>query len=112
MSEAILSNEYCDTLSELFNIGMGRAAKSLSEMVREEVILSVPNMRAMSHQEALDMYIEKDSGQLMPLNKFLMANLAAMPCCSSQMNQVKSLSGVLSATWLWAVTLMKLSKKR
>lgn len=64
MSEAILSNEYCDTLGELFNIGMGRAAKSLSEMVREEVILSVPNLRAMSHQEALDMYIKKDSGQL------------------------------------------------
>ncbi|MDP2560158.1 chemotaxis protein CheC [Psychrobium sp. 1_MG-2023] len=44
MNQALLSDEHNDTLCELFNIGMGRAANSLSEMVHEEVILSVPQL--------------------------------------------------------------------
>lgn len=56
MSVPILSDEYCDTLGELFNIGMGRAAKSLSDMVREEVLLSVPSLHAIHYEEALVLY--------------------------------------------------------
>jgi len=56
MNDQILSDENCDTLNELFNIGMGRAAKSLSEMVNEEVLLSVPSLQALSYQGALKLF--------------------------------------------------------
>ena len=38
----ILSELENDLLGELFNIGVGRAANSLSQMVNQEVTLSVP----------------------------------------------------------------------
>ncbi|NRA59336.1 MAG: chemotaxis protein CheC [Psychrobium sp.] len=54
MSESIMSDDYCDTLCELFNIGMGRAAASLSEMIDEEVLLSVPSLEAVSYRDAME----------------------------------------------------------
>lgn len=41
-----------DTLIEIFNIGVGRAAHSLSQIVQEEVKLSVPSLRILSFREA------------------------------------------------------------
>ncbi|UXY14152.1 chemotaxis protein CheC [Chitiniphilus purpureus] len=41
-----------DTLTEFFNIAMGRAASTLSRMVNEEVALSVPQMRFVQRSEA------------------------------------------------------------
>lgn len=41
-----------DALAELLNIGVGSAAASLSEMVGEEVLLSVPSVQLMSRAEA------------------------------------------------------------
>jgi len=42
-----------DAIVELLNIGMGRAASSLSEMVAEEVLLSVPEVFLVSRDEAI-----------------------------------------------------------
>jgi len=61
MSNSVLSEEYCDTLGELFNIGMGRAANSLSDMVGEEVILSVPDLKAIQYQDALTLFTSMSS---------------------------------------------------
>lgn len=44
-----------DMLTELFNIGMGNAAAALSEMVSEEVLLSIPQI---SFMEKLASHIE------------------------------------------------------
>lgn len=38
----LLNTDQLDTLAELFNIGVGKAAAVLSEMVNEEVSLSIP----------------------------------------------------------------------
>ena len=43
-----------DALGELFNIGMGRASASLSEMVGEEVELSVPLVEILPYSEAIE----------------------------------------------------------
>jgi chemotaxis protein CheC len=48
-----------DTLKELFNIGIGRAASSLSEMVDDEVFLSVPYLTIVSREEAIEMIVER-----------------------------------------------------
>jgi len=48
-----LSELQKDALGELLNIGMGRASASLSEMVGEEVLLSVPKVDTLSQKEAI-----------------------------------------------------------
>jgi len=48
-----LSEFQKDALGELLNIGMGRASASLSEMVGEEVELSVPQVETLSQNEAI-----------------------------------------------------------
>lgn len=40
-----------DTLAELFNIGVGQAAASLSTMTQQEVLLSIPAVTLMSSKE-------------------------------------------------------------
>lgn len=42
-----------DALSELVNLGVGSAALGLREMVREEVLLSVPNVCIVSREQAV-----------------------------------------------------------
>lgn len=41
-----------DVLSEIFNIGVGKAAAALSQLAREEVTLSVPRVIMMQHLDA------------------------------------------------------------
>ena len=41
-----------DAIVELLNIGMGVAARSLSEMVNEEISLSIPSLEMLSRQSA------------------------------------------------------------
>ena len=53
MSDSKLSELENDALAEIINIGMGRAADSLSQMVSEEVSLSVPMLNVISGQDAL-----------------------------------------------------------
>ena len=53
-----------DMLTELFNLGMGNAAAALSEMVSEEVLLSVPNIQYMKKNELTKMLSENSGGQI------------------------------------------------
>jgi chemotaxis protein CheC len=48
-----LSDLELDALTELVNIGVSRAATSLREMVREQVLLSVPSLNLVSREEAI-----------------------------------------------------------
>lgn len=47
-----LTDDQRDAITELLNIGMGRAADALSQMVKEEVYLSVPFLELLSRCEA------------------------------------------------------------
>ena len=46
-----LTDLHIDALSEVFNVGAGRAAASLSEIVGEEVKLSIPSIEIFSRQD-------------------------------------------------------------
>jgi chemotaxis protein CheC len=48
-----------DTITELLNIGMGRAAAALSEMVGEEVALTVPFVEVLSRRDAAGLVRDK-----------------------------------------------------
>jgi chemotaxis protein CheC len=47
----ITQEEFDDALSELVNVGVGRAASSLSAMVKERIELSVPKVMTISFQD-------------------------------------------------------------
>ncbi|MBF0453800.1 MAG: chemotaxis protein CheC [Magnetococcales bacterium] len=53
-----------DALMELFNIGIGRAANSLSEMVNDEVILSIPHISVITRSHAVEMIVERASDHI------------------------------------------------
>ena len=60
-----------DAMAELLNIGMGRAASVLSEMVGEEVLLSVPFVDLMSRHDATGFLMEKSCDRVIAvLQKF------------------------------------------
>ncbi|HYG31845.1 MAG TPA: chemotaxis protein CheC [Methylophilaceae bacterium] len=42
-----------DALTEIFNIGMGRAAHSLSQMANDEITLAVPSLAVVTYEEAV-----------------------------------------------------------
>jgi len=59
-----LSEFQRDAIGELLNIGMGRASASLSEMVGEEVELSVPKVEIISHEQAVNDINEKVGSEI------------------------------------------------
>jgi len=48
----ILDDFFVDAVAEVLNVGMGSAAAALSEMISEEVKLSVPGVEFVSSLEA------------------------------------------------------------
>jgi chemotaxis protein CheC len=53
-----------DALGELFNLGVGRAAHSLSQIVRDEVELSAPVVSLMPASEVADVLLGADMRQI------------------------------------------------
>jgi chemotaxis protein CheC len=53
-----------DALTELVNIGVGRAASSLRTMVGEEVLLSVPGVEIIGHRTAAALIEEREGTDL------------------------------------------------
>ncbi|HLZ82176.1 MAG TPA: chemotaxis protein CheX [Caulobacteraceae bacterium] len=58
-----------DALSELVNIGVGRAAASLRVMVGEEILLSVPSVKVVSRVEAAGIIGGRDIGELVAVHQ-------------------------------------------
>ncbi len=58
-----------DALTELVNLGVSKAALSLREMVKEQVILSVPTVRLVNRSDAVGMLREGDEGRLVAVHQ-------------------------------------------
>ncbi len=58
-----------DALTELVNIGVGRAAASLRVMVGEEILLSVPSVKVVSRLEAARIIVGRDAGELVAVHQ-------------------------------------------
>lgn len=52
-NSVVMTELQLDALTELVNLGISKAALSLREMVREEVLLSVPKVSIVTREEAL-----------------------------------------------------------
>ncbi|MBF0189449.1 MAG: hypothetical protein HQL50_16110 [Magnetococcales bacterium] len=58
-----------DALKEFFNMGLGMAADSLSQMVNNEVLLSLPQLRVAGYDEAIRMLVESDEERLVAVRQ-------------------------------------------
>ncbi len=64
MTAESLSAEMRDALTEVFNVGIGKAACSLSMLVEEEVLLSVPAFEVMTRGEVIGLLERTISGTI------------------------------------------------
>ena len=62
-----LSDQQSDALGEMVNVGIGRAAASLSEMTRDEVLLSIPKLQFIA-RSSVERYIG-ESGELVAVKQ-------------------------------------------
>ena len=69
ISSALLSELELDALTERVNIGVGRAATSLREMVGEQVFLSVPNIALVSREQAVAILGQRENSQLVGVHQ-------------------------------------------
>ncbi|MEO7762226.1 MAG: chemotaxis protein CheX [Casimicrobiaceae bacterium] len=58
-----------DALTELVNLGISHSAKSLADMVRHEVILSVPRVALVSRDEAIEILADRESKYLVAVHQ-------------------------------------------
>jgi chemotaxis protein CheC len=65
----VLDEFELDALTELVNLGISHAAKSLADMVREEVTLSVPKVDIVSRDEAITTIAERESKRLVAVHQ-------------------------------------------
>jgi chemotaxis protein CheC len=65
----VLSELELDALTELVNIGMGRAATGLREMIGEQVLLSVPTLRLVSRTEAVSTLGKREESKLVAVHQ-------------------------------------------
>jgi chemotaxis protein CheC len=58
-----------DALTEMVNIGVGRAATSLREMVGEQVLLSVPKVALVTREQAIRTLAESETSHLVGIHQ-------------------------------------------
>lgn len=64
-----LSELELDALTELVNLGVSNAALSLREMVREEVVLSVPKVSVVTRVEAVEILESRETKRLVAVQQ-------------------------------------------
>jgi chemotaxis protein CheC len=65
----ILTELELDALTELVNLGVSNAAHSLRELMREEILLSVPRVTVVSREEAIKNLGEQDVKRLVAVHQ-------------------------------------------
>ncbi|MBF0181535.1 MAG: hypothetical protein HQM03_16045 [Magnetococcales bacterium] len=58
-----------DALKEFFNMGLGMAAASLSQMVNNEVLLSLPQLKVVPYEEATQMLVDNEEDKLVAIRQ-------------------------------------------
>jgi chemotaxis protein CheC len=65
----VLDELELDALTELVNLGVSNAAANLREMVREEVLLSVPKVAIVTREEAISNLGERETKRLIAVHQ-------------------------------------------
>ncbi|MBF0160632.1 MAG: hypothetical protein HQL58_14050 [Magnetococcales bacterium] len=64
-----------DALKEFFNMGLGMAADSLSRMVDNEVLLSLPQLKVVSYKEAIRLLLSNNEDKLVAVRQNFIGEL-------------------------------------
>ncbi|MBF0606576.1 MAG: chemotaxis protein CheC [Candidatus Magnetobacterium sp. LHC-1] len=64
-----------DALKEFFNMGLGMAADSLSQMVKKEIFLSLPQLAVVTHKQAIELVNNQDEGKLVAVRQNFLGEL-------------------------------------
>jgi chemotaxis protein CheC len=67
--EFLLTELERDALTEIINIGVSRAARNLSQMIKDQVHLSVPRTEIMSRDQAVGWLSERESSGLVAVGQ-------------------------------------------
>lgn len=59
-----ITGDQHDALTEILNIAIGRAANSLNQMVKEEIVLSIPEISFLGQDEAVAVYQDLVQGHV------------------------------------------------
>jgi chemotaxis protein CheC len=78
--QELLDQDQLETLSELFNIGVGKAAAVLSEMVDEEVSLSVPFIECKDFDKALEQLQASTTAQVDAVEQSFNGTFSGIAC--------------------------------
>jgi chemotaxis protein CheC len=65
----VLTEMELDALTELVNLGVSNAAESLRELVKEEILLSVPRVTVVTRDEAIQNLGERDVKRLVAVHQ-------------------------------------------
>jgi chemotaxis protein CheC len=65
----VLSEMELDALTELVNLGVSNAASSLRELVREEILLSVPKVAVVTREQAIANLREREAKRLVAVHQ-------------------------------------------
>ena len=65
----LLNDLELDALTELVNLGVSNAASSLRELVREEVVLSVPKVTEVTREQAIANLTEREARRLVAVHQ-------------------------------------------
>ncbi|ABK46012.1 CheC, inhibitor of MCP methylation [Magnetococcus marinus MC-1] len=65
-----------DALKEFFNMGLGKAANSLSEMVHNEVLLSLPLLKVVPYEQATRMLVADQDDKLVAVRQNFYGDLS------------------------------------
>jgi chemotaxis protein CheC len=68
-AESVLDELEFDALTELVNIGVSKAALSLREMAKEQVLLSVPTLRLVDRAAAIGILRERENSRLVAVHQ-------------------------------------------
>ncbi len=71
-----LSDLEQDALKEFFNMGLGMAADSLSQMVKKEILLSLPQLAVVSHRRAVELVNHQDEDRLVAVRQNFLGELS------------------------------------
>ena len=72
----VLSEMELDALTELVNLGVSNAAASMRELVKEEIILSVPKVTIVTRDEAIRNLGERDAKRLVAVHQDFEGDIA------------------------------------
>lgn len=65
----VLDDLQLDALTELVNLGVSRAAKSLREMIGQQVLLSVPSISVVNRSQAVSLLMAREEAKLVAVHQ-------------------------------------------